>query len=363
MTTHPTGRVLLTDHPWPGTAIESAVLADAGYQLVDGAPGDDVGALLRLAGDVDGILTCWAQVPRALVEASPRLRVVSRLGVGVDNIDVAAAAERGAVVTRVPDYCVEEVSDHVLALVLDWARGVTRCDRSLRAGGWLPEGLVLRRVRDLVVGIWGAGRNGLATGRKLAALGCTVLVDDRHPVRHGGFEQVTVDELLARSDVVSVHVPLGEATRGLVGAGTLARMREGSLLVNTARGAVVDVDALVAGLDAGRPGAAALDVLPHEPEIPAALAGRTDVVVTPHVAFSSVQSVAELRRRATEDLVRVLRGEPPHHPFPPPAAPPTPPPAAPAPTPPPAAPPAPSPAAPAPAPPPAVPPPPSPADG
>ncbi len=311
--------MLLTDHPWPGTEIESAVVHAAGGELVDGAPGDSPEALLRLGADVDAIVTCWAQVPRALIEASPRLRVVSRLGVGVDNIDVRAAAERGVTVTRVPDYCVEEVSDHVVALVLDWARGVSRLDRAVRAGTWDPGSVPLRRVRELVAGVWGTGRIGLAAARKLAALGCTILLDDRRPDPRHGFLQVPAAELLARSDVVTVHVPLAEATRGMVDAAALARMRPGSLLVNTSRGAVVDAHALAAALDAGRPGAAALDVLPAEPEVPPGLAGRDEVVITPHVAFSSVQSVTELRRRAVEDAVRVLRGEPPRDPYPEPA--------------------------------------------
>ncbi len=307
---------MITDHPWRGTDVEAAICTAAGYELVDAAPGDDPAALEALASDSDavGILTNWAPVTAALIEACPRLRVVSRLGVGVDNIDVAAAAAHGVVVTRVPDYCVEEVSDHAVAMVLAWARGITFFDREVRAGRFDPGARALRRVRDLVVGIWGAGRNGTATGRKLAAFGCSVLVDDHHG-RAGPFEAVALDELIGRSDVVSVHLPLNDETRGIVDAGVLSRMRPGSLLVNTGRGRLVDVDALVAALDAGRPGAAALDVLPEEPHVPPGLTGRDDVLITPHVAFSSVESVAEVRRRATEDLVRVLNGEQPRDPY------------------------------------------------
>ena len=302
------GRVVITDHPWQGTDVEEAICAAAGYELVDASPGDDPAAVQLLAKDAVGILTNWFPVTASLIESCPRLRVVTRLGVGVDNIDVAAAAAHGVVVTRVPDYCVEEVSDHAVAMVLDWARGITFFDREIRARRFDPGARRLRRVCALVVGIWGAGRNGIATGRKLACFGCTVLVDDRHPGRTD-FETVPVDELLARSDVVSVHLPLTDETRGIVGERTLARMRPGSLLVNTGRGRLVDADALVVGLDAGRPGAAALDVLPDEPHVPPALLGRDDVLITPHVAFSSTESVAEVRRRATEDLVRVLAGE------------------------------------------------------
>jgi len=306
------GRVVLTDHPWPGSDVEEAICSAAGYELVDCQGSGGPEEVRRLAQGAVGILTNWFPVTASLIEACPQLRVVTRLGVGVDNIDLDAAESRGVVVTRVPDYCVEEVSDHAVAMVLDWARGVSFFDREVRAGRFDPGARALRRVRDLVVGIWGAGRNGTATGRKLACFGCQVLVDDRHPGR-APFTSVPLSELLSRSDVVSVHLPLTAETRGIVGKEALAAMRPGSLLVNTGRGALVDVDALAAALDAGRPGSAALDVLPDEPAVPPALAGREDVLITPHVAFSSVESVAEVRRRATEDLVRVLQGAEPLH--------------------------------------------------
>lgn len=310
-------RVLLTDHPWPDAVVESAICASAGYELVDASPGQDPAAIRELAAGAVGILTNWVPVTAALIEDTLSLRVVSRLGVGVDNIDVAAATAHGVVVTRVPDYCVEEVSDHAVALVFAWARQVPFFDREVRAGRWEPGARTLRRVRDLVVGVWGTGRNGLATARKMASVGCTVLVDDRHPELAGCHRAVPVGELLERSDVVTLHLPLTPETDGIVGPAMLARMREGSLLVNTGRGRLVDAHALAAALDTGRPSAAALDVLPSEPAVPAVLAGRDDVILTPHVAFSSVQAVAEVRRRATEDLVRVLRGGRPLDPYPP----------------------------------------------
>jgi D-3-phosphoglycerate dehydrogenase len=174
---------------------------------------------------------------------------------------------------------------------------------------------MLRRVRDLTVGVWGFGNIGRRTAEKFAALGCTVLFDDRHPERgFAGVSPVGVDELLARSDVLSIHLPASPATNSIVDAGVLASMLPGSLLVNTSRGVLVDLDALIVALDDGRPGAAALDVLAGEPAVPPRLAKRDDVILTPHVAFNSPTAVVELRRRATEDLVRVLRGEPAHDP-------------------------------------------------
>lgn len=309
MTTN-SGRVLLTDHPWPGAEIETHLCAEAGYELVDAPPRASSSDLASLAVDVDGILTCWSQVTRDVVEASTRLRVISRLGVGLDNIDLDAAREHHVTVTRVPDYCVEEVSDHALALILNWARGISYFDRFLRSESQLAHSYPLRRVRDLVVGIWGAGHIGLRTASKISALGCTVLIDDHHPDHKADFTAVPIAELLSQSDVISLHMPLTSSTKGLVNEGVFNQMKRGSLLVNTSRGALVDVDDLASGLDRGRPAAAALDVLPNGPHIPARLAGRDNVVITPHVAFSSSQSIQELRERATTNLVSALRGEP-----------------------------------------------------
>jgi D-3-phosphoglycerate dehydrogenase / 2-oxoglutarate reductase len=304
------GRVLLTDHPWPDAEIETRLCAEAGYELLDAPPRATSSDLASLAVDVDGILTCWSQVTRDVVEASTRLRVISRLGVGLDNIDLDAAREHHVTVTRVPDYCVEEVSDHALALILNWARGISYFDRFSRSESQLADSYPLRRVRDLVVGIWGAGHIGLRTARKISALGCTVLIDNHHPDQRSDFASVPIAELLSQSDVISLHMPLTSLTKGLVNEGVFNQMKRGSLLVNTSRGALVDVEDLASGLDRGRPAAAALDVLPNEPHIPARLVGRDNVVITPHVAFSSAQSIQELRERATANLVRALRGEP-----------------------------------------------------
>ncbi|HVA06699.1 MAG TPA: NAD(P)-dependent oxidoreductase [Acidimicrobiales bacterium] len=307
-------RVLLTDHPWPGTEIESALCAAAGIELIEAPAGASEKQLVALAGDVEGIITCWAPVTAAVIAASPHLAVVSRLGVGVDNIDVRAAAQRGATVTRVPDYCMDEVSDHVVGLVHAWARGIASFDRAVRAREWNGGALALHRVRDLTIGIWGSGIIGIRTAEKFSALGCNVVLDDRHPERAGPFPSLPLSDLLRQSDVVSLHLPLSEANRNLVDAAVLSDMRSGSLLVNTSRGGLVDVAALAAALDLGRPGFAALDVLPEEPHVPDVLR-RDDVLITPHVAFSSVQSVRELRQRATEDLIRVITGRAPLHPY------------------------------------------------
>lgn len=260
-------------------------------------------------------MTCWAPVTQRAIASATDLRIVARMGVGLDNIDVAEASRRGAWVTNVPDYCVEEVSDHAVALMLSWLRGVSRLDRAVRAGRWEPASVRLTRIATLTVGILGYGRIGRRTATKVAGLGARVLaLQPRTPgVVPGAARLVDLDTLLAESDVLVLHLPLTNATHHYVDERFLARVRPDALLVNVSRGGLVDTTALLAALDHGRLAAAALDVLESEPHPPATLVGRDDVILTPHVAFSSTTSVIELRRRASEEVVRVLAGGEPLH--------------------------------------------------
>ncbi|MFF3332759.1 C-terminal binding protein [Streptomyces sp. NPDC002888] len=314
---HRRGVVFLTDRAWPDDEIERRIIEDAGFGLVSGpadpAPEQTIEHLVK-AYDPVAIMTCWAPVSATAVRTPSRLRVVARMGVGLDNIDVAAATERGALVTNVPDYCVEEVSDHAVGLVLDWTRGITALDRQVRAGQWDPAGARLRRLSSKTVGIAGYGRIGRASARKFSALGCRVVVHDPGAQGRADVEFLSWPELLGTADVVVLHVPLAPDSRHLVGAKEFAAMRDGALLVNVSRGGLVDTAALVDALDAGRIGGAALDVLEEEPTVRPALLDRPNVVITPHVGFSSDESVVELRTKAAEDVVRVLRGQTPHYP-------------------------------------------------
>jgi D-3-phosphoglycerate dehydrogenase len=316
-------KVLITDRAWPDLEIERAVIEGAGFELVAGpATALPAPEIARLAAEhrPAAIMTCWAEVNAEAMRACPNLRIVARIGVGLDNIDRAAAADRGAVVTNVPDYCVEEVSDHAVGLLLDWARGITSFDRAVKAGRWDPAQAELRRVRDLVVGIAGFGRIGRKTAQKLAAFGVKLLVFDMVAVGETGIavEQVELGELVERCDVVVIHLPLTPGTHHLFDAGLIGRMKPGSMLINVSRGGLVDNAALLDALDRGAIAMAGLDVIDGEPTPPAAITGHPRVIATPHVAFSSTASLIELRRRAAEEVVRVLRREPPHHPCPPP---------------------------------------------
>jgi hypothetical protein len=190
---------------------------------------------------------------------------------------------------------VNEVSDHAVALLLDWARGTVALDRDVKAGGWNPAGAKLRRVSDLTIGIVGYGRIGRRTAAKLQAFGCRLLVHDRKAlVADGDVESLSLEGLLARSDAIILHVPLTTATHHLIDAPRLALMRPGAFLINVSRGPLVDNEALLAALQSGRLSGAGLDVVEGEPKPPRALIERPDVVVTPHVAFSSDASLIEL---------------------------------------------------------------------
>ena len=310
-----TDTILLTDYAWPDDSIEREVVQAAGMRLVTGP------AAPSLAKDIEelvarhqpaGIMTCWAEVSADAIAASKPLKIVARLGVGLDNIAVPAATARGVWVTNVPDYCVEEVSDHAIGFALAWTRGLVHFDREVRAGRWVPASARLRRLAALTCGIVGFGRIGRATARKLAAFGCRLLAHDPHlDGEVAGVLCVDLATLLSRSDIVIVHAPLLPGTRHLIDRERLALMPKGGLLVNVSRGGVVDTDAVIEALQSGQLSAAALDVLESEPNVPSALLAQPGAMLTPHVAFSSDASLAELRRRAAEEVVRVLQGRPP----------------------------------------------------
>lgn len=259
-------------------------------------------------------MTCWATVSVAAIRQPRNLRIVQRIGVGLDNIAVGAATARGAWVANVPDYCVGEVADHAIALLLDWARGTVSFDRDVKSGHWNPASARLRRVADLTVGIVGYGRIGKATAKRLRAFGCRLLVSTRSVADVPSDERVTLTELLGRSDVIILHAPLTDKTRHLIGQPELSLVKPGAYLINVSRGPLVDNSALLWALESRRLSGAGLDVIDGEPDVPRRVVDRPDVVVTPHVAFSSDASLIELRRRAAEEVVRVLDGKPPLNP-------------------------------------------------
>ncbi|WP_162605380.1 C-terminal binding protein [Jiangella ureilytica] len=306
-------KVVVTDQVFPDTAVEQAAFAELGwsFDVADGSYDD----IVARAHDADALLNTYVAVTAELMDRLPRLQVVARYGIGVDNVDLAAATDRGVVVTNVPDYCVDEVATHALALILDAMRRVTDGDRLVRAGGWGLSGLrPIRRASDWTVGLVGFGRIARRLAQFLAPLGCTILVHDPYVVDAGpDVESIELDGLLRRSDLVSLHVPATDATRHLIGGRELELMRPDAVLVNTSRGALVDTGALVDALRCGRIRAAAIDVLETEPPPAGLLDGLETLLVTPHMAYYSEQAIAESQQKATSQIVKVLTGKAPDY--------------------------------------------------
>lgn len=301
-------KALITDFDFPTLVLEQSIFAEAGLTLESAQcrTEDDVIAAAR---DCDALLVQYAPVTERVLAALPRLSIVSRYGAGYDTVDPAACARHGVWLANSPDYGVGEVATHALAMALALLRHLTIYDRDVRAGRWsyLSPG-VIRRASNLTVGILGLGRIGKRFAHLARDCFARVLACDPYII-DGDFpayvERAGLDELFERSDVVSLHVPLTHETRGLVGARLLARMRRGSVLVNTARGAVVDIDALLAALDDGTLDGAALDVLPVEPlATDHPLARHPRVLLTPHSAFYSAEAEVELRRKAALNIVQ-----------------------------------------------------------
>jgi D-3-phosphoglycerate dehydrogenase len=306
--------VLITDYAWPDVEIERKVIEGAGLRLVAGPAAPTSAANIEALVSEHrpaGILTNWAPVSARAVGLSPALRIIGRLGVGLDNIAVDEATRRGIWVTNVPDYCFEEVADHSLGMLLSFTRGLMHFDREVKAGRWEPSTARLRRLRTLTVGIVGYGRIGRSTAQKLNGFGARVLAYTRSPQSEQGVEFVALDKLLRESDAVIVHIPLTAETKHLFNRERLASMKKGAIVINVSRGAVIDTSALIEALESGHLGGAALDVLEDEPNVPPALLALPNVMITPHVAFTSDASLIELRTWASEEIVRVLNGRPP----------------------------------------------------
>jgi D-3-phosphoglycerate dehydrogenase len=311
-------KIVITECDHDSFAVECDLSARAGVELVL-TQSKTAAELIVNAKDADGILVQYAQVTAEVMDALPHLRAIGRYGVGVDSVDVAAATERGIAVCNVPDYGTESVSDHAIALALACARGIARLDRGLRAGSFdLAAVRPLFQTRGRVFGVVGLGLIGTATARKAAGLGYEVIGCDTAAeagaLTYHGFALVGLEELLERSQVVSLHTPLSEVTRGMIGADQLALMRSDAILVNTSRGGVVDTDALVEALRAGAILGAGIDVHESEP-LPGGhpLTRFDSVVLTPHLAWYSEESYDELKARSVANVLEVCAGRAPRN--------------------------------------------------
>lgn len=306
--------VLVTDAAWRSLEIERTILEAAGATLIAASSGE-LEELIELAPQADAVLTCWKPVTSEVLEAAPRCTVVARYGVGLDNIAVERATELGIVVTNVPDFCVDEVSDHTLALILALRRHVQSFARQTSAGVWDNTAAgPMHRLRGQTLGLVGYGRTGRAVAAKARALGMQVLAFAPSRVGVAGEPGVrfatSLEEVLSAADVVSLHLPSTPQTRKLIAARELGLMKPNAILINTSRGVLVDGAALARAVDEGTIAGAGLDVMAEEPPDPEdPLLSSEQIIVTPHAAFSSEESTAELRRRASRHVADVLHGD------------------------------------------------------
>jgi D-3-phosphoglycerate dehydrogenase len=311
--------IAVTDSPFPSLDPAKAALArlDPELRMAKSAAAEDI---LAVARDADAVLVTYARLPGELLRQLTRCKAIGRFGLGVDNIDLPAAAALGMTVTYVPDYCMQEVSDHAMALLLALARKVPLSNKLVQSGRWeVPPIVPIHRLAGRVLGLVGFGNIPRALAPKAKAFGLRVVAQDPYAAADAfaaaGVEAVGLDQLLAMADFVSVHAPLTPATRGLFDAAVLGKMKKGAALINTARGPLVDEEALIAALDSGHLGGAALDVVAVEPlSKDSRLLGRDNVILTPHTAFYSVEALEELQTKCAADVARVLSGEKPIYP-------------------------------------------------
>jgi D-3-phosphoglycerate dehydrogenase / 2-oxoglutarate reductase len=300
-------KVLVTDTEYTSLDIEAEVLETAGHELVTASCRTPEEVIEAGAG-VDAFLVQYAPITAEVFEALPQLRLVSRYGVGVDAVDTEAARDHGVWVCNVPDYGTTEVALHAVAMLLALLRNVAGHDREVRAGRWdYHLGGELRRPSSLTLGVVGLGRIGRMTAERAAPwFGAAVGYDPYLPdvAWPDGLERLDLPDLFARSSAITLHLPLTDATGGLVGTDLLGRMPTGSYLVNTARGGLVDLDAVFEALDSGQLAGVALDVLPQEPP-PSRhpLLTHPRALITPHVAWYSAEAEVELRRKAAQNIV------------------------------------------------------------
>jgi D-3-phosphoglycerate dehydrogenase len=276
-------------------------------------------SILGVARDADALLATYAKITAEMIPQMKRCRIISRFGIGVDNVDIAAATKAGIVVTRVPDYCIDEVSDHTLALLLALVRKIPSSNARTHAGRWeMPAVVPIHRLRGSILGLVGFGRIPQLVAPKAQAFGIKVVAYDPYigeeVFKRARVEKVEFDELVKVSDYISIHSPLVPETRHLFNADVFRRMKPTAYLVNTARGPIIDETALAQALDAKQLAGAGLDVLSQEPPNGSPLFGRDNVILTPHTSFYSVESLVDLQVKAAEEIVRVFNGEMPRNP-------------------------------------------------
>lgn len=306
--------VVVTDSPFPTLEPSREILSEIGAELciLESASEESIRAATTSA---DAVLVTYAKISAAAIEGMKRCRIISRFGIGVDNVDIPSATRAGIRVTRIPDYCIDEVSDHTMALILALARRVVLANAMVHSGRWQMSATVpIHRVGCAVLGLVGFGRISKLVAAKAKVFGMKVISCDpqvsAETMAREGVEHVEFDVLLECSDYVSIHSPLLPETKHLFGEAAFRKMKSTAYIINTARGPIIDEAALTKALDDGQISGAALDVLSQEPPSNSTLTGRENVILTPHMSFYSEESLLDLQKRAAAEVVLALRGEP-----------------------------------------------------
>jgi D-3-phosphoglycerate dehydrogenase len=312
-------KVVITDHRFPHVDHERRAVEAAGGQLLVGQATNEA-TLSHLCADADGILSVRAPITRRVIETLDRCRIIVRYGIGVDTIDIPAATERGIMVANVPDYCVDEVSDHALTLLLTLSRQITQAIALARKDRWsTAEMPTLHRLKGQTCGLFGAGKIGLLLADKIQHLGIHMIATDPYLsddlAREARIEKVSFDELLMRSDFISIHAPLTEQTAHVFNAECFRKMKSTAFLINTARGGLIDEADLLIALDSCKLAGAALDVLESETavtQVRSRLVSHPKIVVTPHTAWLSEEARDTLQQRAIGQVLECLGGGTPY---------------------------------------------------
>jgi len=306
-------KVVLTDYVWESLDVEKNTLADLAELVPLQTKKPD--EFIDQAADCDALLNTYAgPITGEVMAKMPKCKIIARYGIGVDTIDLDAATAAGIIVTNNPTYCIEEVAEHTMALLLACARKVVFYDRLVRDGRWeVPPGKPLFRLSGSTLGLVGFGNIARQVAVRAAAFGMNVLYSDPF-VKEGQFNEpgksVDLNTLLGQADFVSIHPPLTPQTRKMIGDDALSKMKRSAWIINCARGPIVDTDALARALDAGKIAGAALDTTDPEPlPNPHPLRGRDNVVINPHVAWYSEQAMVGLQAGAPSEVRRVLMGE------------------------------------------------------
>jgi len=310
--------VAVTDSVFPSLEPAKAVLSKIGGELRL-APEPTPEGILSVARDADAVLTTYAKVTGEMIPQMTKCRVISRFGIGVDNVDIPVATSKGIVVTKVPDYCLDEVSDHAMALLLALIRKIPSSNTRTQSGKWEMKAVVpIHRLRGTVLGLVAFGQIPQLVAPKAQAFGMQVITYDPYVsdevLKRANVRRVELDELIRTSDYISLHCPLTPETKHLFSSEAFQKMKRSAYLVNTARGPVIDEAALAQALDQKLIAGAALDVMEKEPPGTSPLFGRDNIIVTPHTSFYSEESLVDLQTKAAEEVVRVLSGQTPRNP-------------------------------------------------